>query len=80
VLLQRPELSDSVRAIVQQELATARDAASVAVSDPASDWLLRHGLVSDSRRTELRLQVLVDVVTPSLDALCATVAAPSVAA
>src|SRR5690606_22655407 len=68
-----PEFGSPLRGVVERETALTRDAIERVERDPASDWLLRHGLLSDQRRASLRLQVLDDVVAPSLAALCATI-------
>lgn len=71
----RPDLRAHVRRVVDEQVANAKATLQAAEPDPASDWLLRNGLVSASRRCELRVQVLRDVVVPSLDALCASIQA-----
>lgn len=70
VLGERSDLRAVARGIVGEQVRDAQRALTQAEPDPASDWLLRNGLVSEGRRRELRVQVLRDVVVPSLDALC----------
>ncbi len=72
-LTESPTLQGAVLEQVEAELAVARAAAAGIEQEPESDWLLRHGLLSDVRRTQLRAQVLSDVVLPSLRTLCATI-------
>ncbi len=69
------ELGADLRRVVEEEIGTCRTMLARIVPDPAADWLLRHGLLCDHRRSALRLQVLVDVITPSLHSLCASHAA-----
>ncbi len=73
LLSREPALGQRLRSVVDEQVVLTRAAIEGTERDPASDWLMRHGLLSDLRRCSLRLQVLDDVVGPSLNALCASV-------
>ncbi len=68
-LQREPALAHGLRARVAEELELARRA--VGAPGESDSELLRFGVTSDAQRAELRVAVLVDVVSPCLDALIA---------
>jgi hypothetical protein len=55
--------------LVENELGSARDAASAPAHDEDAEALAAHGLLSEGVRRELRLRALRDVIAPCAAAL-----------
>jgi hypothetical protein len=69
-------LAARVLGLVERELAHARDAASRARTETATQlsWTRRHGVLPQADRASLRLGALATVIVPCMHALCASVA------
>ena len=62
-----PRLAPVLLGTVRNALASLEHGAT----DPADEWLSRHGLLPDARRPELKREALEEMVLPCIQAICA---------